>query len=192
MISVSAPSTTVVLCVMAAGLAMAVLGARLLTRRGSARARARLRRRHPLGDTPTAARRVRRAAIGWTTAGTLLCLACAATLVVTYDPQKARFDARDPYRSCGDVTLDQGQGFKTRAKREIACLRRAHDRDEAAELKVTAPTVEGDPIREYYRVTPHGALEIYTDTTDDRWSDRTWQYFACEHPSWTPEPSCSR
>ncbi|MEU3553700.1 hypothetical protein [Streptomyces fragilis] len=192
MISVSAPSVTVVLCVLAAGLAATVLGVRLFTRRGSARARARLRRRHPLGDTPTAARRVRRAAIGWTTVGTLLCLVCAALLVVTHDPQKARFEARDPYRSCGDVTLAQGQELGSRAKREIGCLRRAHDRDEGAELKVTALTVEGDPVREYYRVTPHGALEIYTDSTDDPWSDGRWSSSGCDDPDWNPEPSCSR
>ncbi|WP_448320523.1 hypothetical protein [Streptomyces sp. CO7] len=196
MISVSAWSTTAVvlsvLCVAVAGLATAVFGIHLFTRWGSARARARLRRRHPLGDTPTAARRVRRAAIGWTALGTLLCLACAVVLVVTYDPQKARFEARDPYPSCGDVTLAQGQELKTRAAREIACLRRALDRDRTAELKVTSLTVEGDPVREYYRIAPHRTLEIYTDSTDDKFSDGLWTSYGCEDPAWTPEPSCSR
>jgi hypothetical protein len=191
MISVPVPSTTAVLCVLMAGLAMAVFGVHLFTRWGASRARARLRRRHPLGDTPTAVRRVRRTAIGWTAAGTLICLLCAAVLVVTHDPQKARWEARAPYPSCGDVTLAQGEALKTEAKREIVCLRRALDRDRGAELKATYLTVEGDPVRDYYRVTPRGALEVYTDSTDDQFSDRTWSFLTCDDPTWIPEPSCS-
>ncbi|MGW1550661.1 hypothetical protein ACWCQX_28400, partial [Streptomyces sp. NPDC002346] len=51
--------------------------------------------------------------------------------------------------------------------REIVCLQRALKNGESAELKATYPTVEGDPIREYYRLTPQGRLEVYTDSTDD-------------------------
>jgi hypothetical protein len=36
-----------------------------------------------------------------------------------------------------------------------------------AELVVSAPTVEGDPIVTYYRVLPGGGVEIFVDSTLD-------------------------
>jgi hypothetical protein len=52
--------------------------------------------------------------------------------------------------------------------------------------------VEGDRIREYYRLTPQGSLEVYTDSTDDHYSDQTWSFAECYAPEWLAEISCDR
>ena len=67
----------------------------------------------------------------------------------------AAFVGREPLQSCGDVRLDQGESVPDDLYR---CL------DEAAatgaELVVTMPTTEGDPIVSYYRVGPQIDGEI--------------------------------
>ncbi|MGW3246659.1 hypothetical protein [Streptomyces sp. NPDC001070] len=108
------------------------------------------------------------------------------------DPVKERWASRTEFSSCGEVSLHQGEEIEKKAVREIACLRRALTSGESAELKVTHPTVEGDPIREYYRLTPQGRLEVYTDSTDDRYSDRKWSFTECYTPEWLAEISCDQ
>ncbi|MBT2370302.1 hypothetical protein J7E88_34780 [Streptomyces sp. ISL-10] len=78
------------------------------------------------------------------------------------DPAKERWESRTEFSSCGKVSLDQGEELQKQPVHEIVCLRRALKSGESTELKVTYPTVEGDPIREYYRLTPQGRLEVYT------------------------------
>ncbi|MFJ2723021.1 hypothetical protein [Streptomyces sp. NPDC087437] len=90
------------------------------------------------------------------------------------------------------MSLDQGEEIKKKAVREIACLRESLKSSKSAELKVTYLTVEGDPIREYYRLTAQGRLEVYTDSTDDRYSDRKWSFAKCYTPEWLIEVSCDQ
>ena len=106
------------------------------------------------------------------------------------DPVQEQWESRDKYPSCGDVELAQGKQVEEQATKEIECLRQALAAGEGAELKVSYPTVEGDPIREYYRLTPEGALEVYTDSTDDSFSDRKWSSTECYTPKWLPGISC--
>ncbi|WP_443295584.1 hypothetical protein [Streptomyces sp. GDS52] len=108
------------------------------------------------------------------------------------DPVKDHWESRTEFSSCGEVSLAQGEEIQKQAVREIVCLRRALKSGESAELKVTHPTVEGDPIREYYRLTPQGGLEVYTDSTDDRYSDRKWSFAECHTPEWLAEISCGQ
>ncbi|MEU1924206.1 hypothetical protein AB0H23_26660 [Streptomyces albogriseolus] len=108
------------------------------------------------------------------------------------DPVKDRWESRTEYPSCGEVGLAQGEEIQKQAAREIDCLRRALKSGESAELKITYPTVEGDPIREYYRLTPQGRLEVYTDSTDDRYSDQKWSFAECYTPEWLAEISCDQ
>lgn len=46
-----------------------------------------------------------------------------------------------------------------------------------------SPTLEGDPITEYYRVTPTGATEIYVDATEDEFGDQKWSFGQCAQPT---------
>lgn len=106
------------------------------------------------------------------------------------DPVQEQWESREKYPSCGDVELGQGEQIENQATQEIECVRQALDAGEGAELKVSFPTVEGDPIREYYRLTPQGALELYVDSTDDPSSDQKWSSADCYTPGWLPEISC--
>ncbi|MEU6950703.1 hypothetical protein ABZ957_36785 [Streptomyces sp. NPDC046316] len=108
------------------------------------------------------------------------------------DPVKDRWDSRAEFSSCGEVSLAQGEKMQKQAVREIVCLRRALKSGEGAELKVSYPTVEGDPIREYYRLTPQARLEVYTDSTDDRYSDQKWSFVECHSSEWLAEISCDQ
>ncbi|GAA1359252.1 hypothetical protein [Catellatospora chokoriensis] len=125
-------------------------------------------------------------------------VAAAAALLLTAgcglfgDPVKDQWTSRTELASCGEVSLGQGEQMQQKAVQEIACLQRALKDGESAELKVTHPTVEGDPLRTYYRVLPQGRLEVYTDSTDDRYSDRNWSFAECYSPEWLPGISCAQ
>ncbi|MFD8208308.1 hypothetical protein ACFV2S_18170 [Streptomyces sp. NPDC059695] len=106
------------------------------------------------------------------------------------DPVEERWQSRTASSSCGEVSLKQGEQMQKMAVREITCLQRALKNGEGAELKVTRPTVEGDPIREYYHLTPQGRLELYTDSTDDQYSAEKWSFAECDTPEWWTELSC--
>ncbi|MFC9622650.1 hypothetical protein ACFTXM_22525 [Streptomyces sp. NPDC056930] len=116
----------------------------------------------------------------------------AAGCGMVNDPVKERWESRTEFSRCGEVRLDQGEEMQKQAVREIACLRRALKSGESAELKVTRPTTEGDLIREYYRLTPQGRLEMYIDSTDDQYSDQKWSFAKCYAPEWLAEISCDR
>lgn len=108
----------------------------------------------------------------------------------TSDPVAERWNARTPLKSCGEVHLGLLEELDAKAGKELACLRAALAAGNGAELKVTFLTVEGDPIREYYRVTADGKLEIYTDDTEDEFGDQRWDFAECEVPSSLPELRC--
>ncbi|MFE5410308.1 hypothetical protein [Microbacterium sp. NPDC056569] len=84
-------------------------------------------------------------------------------------PTPASFLEREQLPSCGTVELTQGEEIPTA---DIACLEEATSA--GAELAVTRPTVEGDPVTEYYRVLPGGGWEIYTDMTRDAYGEGWW------------------
>lgn len=108
------------------------------------------------------------------------------------DPVKERWESRTEFSSCGEVSLGLVEEMPKQAVREITCLQQALKSGESAELKVTHLTQEGDPIREYYRLTPKGRLEVYHDSTDDHYSDQKWSFTECYTPDWLPEISCDR
>lgn len=74
--------------------------------------------------------------------------------------------ARAPLTSCGTVDLGQGEAVPETA---WDCLDQATDA--GAELVVSTPTTEGDPIVTYYRVGPGiDGLEVYVDNRADRFA----------------------
>lgn len=88
-------------------------------------------------------------------------------------PTPQQFLDRETLTSCGELTLAQGEEIPEDA---FTCL---HDaRVEGAELSVTRPTTEGEPITEYYRVLPGGGWEAYIDATQDS-SGGGWWYTDC-------------
>jgi len=106
------------------------------------------------------------------------------------DPVREQWEDRVTLPSCGSVVLSQGEVLESDAMAELACLRRGLESGSGAELKVQYPTVEGDPIRAYYRVTPAGTTELYEDSTEDAWGSREWSFSECDAPASILESSC--
>ena len=106
------------------------------------------------------------------------------------DPVRERFDARTKYPSCGQVRERQGDEFSKSATSEIECLRRAIQAGKGAEFSLTYPPTEGALIRDHFRLKPDGKLELYSDGTDDEYSDQKWEYSKCISPEWLPEVDC--
>lgn len=97
------------------------------------------------------------------------CAAGPAAPVET--PQK--FTDRVELPSCGELELAQGDEIPGE---NLSCLEGAGDA--GAELSVTRPTTEGDPVTEYYRVLPGGGWEAYIDGSQDR-NGGLWWYTDC-------------
>ena len=106
------------------------------------------------------------------------------------DEVHARWEERAPLPSCGAVDFDQGETLRRDAPDELACLREALTSGKGAELQVTSPTVEGDPVTVYYRVTPEGTTEIYEDTTEDAYGSDEWSYASCGRPASVLDVNC--
>lgn len=89
-------------------------------------------------------------------------------------PQEVAERAKLP--ACGEIELDQAEPIPEAA---VACMDAAGD--EGAELIVTAPTVEGEPIVMYYRALPGGGVELYQDSTRDTWAapGGGWTFASC-------------
>ncbi|MDY0909992.1 hypothetical protein [Microbacterium sp. CFBP9034] len=79
------------------------------------------------------------------------------------------FTTRPELPSCGHIELNQGDDLPQEA---IDCL--ADAGAPGAELVVTAPTVEGDPVITYYRALPGGGIEVFTDMTQDAYGGGWW------------------
>lgn len=118
--------------------------------------------------------------------------AAPPTAPVTVSATHAQFLARDHLPPCDPVVLAQGEAVPPES---WTCLDDADD-ETGAELVVTAPTIEGDPIVTYYRVGPAIAgLEIYVDSTKDAFGDSAnpWQYESCPATVAAKRPSgCHR
>ncbi|MET0829432.1 MAG: hypothetical protein ABWY26_07940 [Microbacterium sp.] len=80
-----------------------------------------------------------------------------------------QFLERESLPSCGELTLAQGDEIPDE---NMACLLDAGEA--GAELAVTRPTTEGDPVTEYYRVLPGGGWQAYIDGTEDRHGGDWW------------------
>jgi hypothetical protein len=106
------------------------------------------------------------------------------------DEVEQRWEGRSPLPSCGTVELDQGETLRRDAPGELSCFREGFASAEGAELQVTYPTVEGDPITAYYRVTPQGTTEVYEDGTRDEFGDGSWWYGSCEAPENALDSAC--
>lgn len=109
-------------------------------------------------------------------------------VLTSYGSVESRFDRREPLTSCGSVTLGQLEEVPAEA---WACLDAG--RATGAELVVTTPTTEGDPMRAYYRVGPGvDGLEIYRDTTADTYGSGGWSFTRCPGTVRVVEPTSCR
>lgn len=59
------------------------------------------------------------------------------------------------------------------------CFWTAYQRKQPAEFISTRLTIEGDPITYVYRILADGHLEIFIDSTRDRFGVQTWTKFDC-------------
>ncbi|BDZ41632.1 hypothetical protein GCM10025865_09310 [Paraoerskovia sediminicola] len=111
---------------------------------------------------------------------TLLGTASCCALLVSCstgpdDDARAAFEDRPVLPSCGELNLSQGEEEPASARE---CL------DEAgtagAELTVTSPTTEGDPITTYFRVGPGiDGMEMWVDATQDAYGSGEWELWRC-------------
>lgn len=106
------------------------------------------------------------------------------------DPVQRQWEDREQLPSCGEVRWDIAERLEDVATTQIACLEAALDSGAGGELLVLRGTKEGDPVTEYLRVTTAGTTEVYTDATQDQFSDRTWQYGSCDHPASAMDVAC--
>jgi hypothetical protein len=102
-------------------------------------------------------------------AGVMLAGCAAGPVEPGSVPTPQQFLDRVELPSCGAVTLAQGDEIPAE---NLACLDSAGP--EGAELSVTRPTTEGDPVTEYYRVLPGGGWEAYLDGSMDRYGSQWW------------------
>jgi hypothetical protein len=116
--------------------------------------------------------------------------ALAGCSVLGGDAVRDQWEARSTLPGCGEVTLEQGEHLQQKGGSEFACLRAAFKSGDGAELKVVSPTVEGDPVTEYYRVNPSRTTEIYVDSTEDPNSDQSWSFAQCEQPESVLDVNC--
>jgi hypothetical protein len=77
---------------------------------------------------------------------------------------------------CGAEQIAQG-GLPDREAR--ACLLDAWRESRAAELVSERPSVEGDPITTIYRVHPDGSVDLFVDSTRDRFGSGEWERLTC-------------
>ena len=90
---------------------------------------------------------------------------------------RSMFEHRNVLPSCGTIDADD------RGESAWECLQAAADEiGPGAELARTGITDEGDPITTYLRVS-FGAMEIYTDNSQDRFrGDPAWTFQICQVP----------
>ncbi|PWW23070.1 hypothetical protein JD79_02235 [Geodermatophilus normandii] len=105
----------------------------------------------------------------------LACAGCGAAGTAP-EPPPAEFTGRDPLPACPEQDLGQGGRVDPEA---AACL----DDGRAgggAELAVTRPTTEGDPITSWYRARPGvPGLEVFVDGSRDRFGTGDWLRLDC-------------
>lgn len=113
----------------------------------------------------------------WYARALLLLLALAGVTACSGTPQE--FSDRRKLPTCG--TVDAGLPFAI-PDRGKACLERAKSSAKGSELVVLSFTVEGDPIRRYFRYeSGTHALVVWEDASDDKFGgDTDWTRYQCE------------
>ena len=89
-----------------------------------------------------------------------------------------------PVTDCGTFELSQGERPPETA---VRCLVDAVEARIRARLKVTRPTVEGDPIPVTYVTHADGSVEVITDARQDKFGSGDIQRMTCVRPSLTPD-----
>ncbi|MGY1693360.1 MULTISPECIES: hypothetical protein [unclassified Geodermatophilus] len=108
------------------------------------------------------------------TAAVLLALLCAGCAGEAGTPDA--FTGRDRLPACPVQDLGQGEPIAPDA---LACLDAGRTVD-GAELAVTRPTTEGDPVTTWYRARPGvPGLEVFVDGTRDRFGTGEWVRLDC-------------
>lgn len=97
------------------------------------------------------------------------------------DPVGRQWLAREPLPECGSLDVDQGERWRAADPEAWGCFADALAAGEPAELAVTYPTIEGDPIRTWFRLTGDG-MEVYTDPTADSYGADGWSFQECDPP----------
>jgi hypothetical protein len=89
----------------------------------------------------------------------------------------AEVASRPPLPPCGTETFTTQAGPTNAAGR--ACLWAAYVSGNPAEFSSTRPTVEGDPITMIYRVLGTGIVQVFVDSTHDRFAAQVWTRLDC-------------
>ena len=131
--------------------------------------------------------------VTWATIGFAGCVSAVAVsgCGLLGDHVHDEWQDRTDLPSCGTLSLDQAE-TPTQLDRhpEVACLQDALVSGKGAELRLESPTVEGDKVTEYYRVTEYGTTEVYVDSTKDENSDQKWSFSACDKPENAFDVNC--
>lgn len=99
----------------------------------------------------------------------------------------AEFVKRAHLPSCGTYKL--GQGEQRVPAPGIACLFDAVGGPVGGELGLSRPTIEGDPLVAWYRALPNSDhIEVFRDTTADRYGSGQWTYEVCSTGRGALEP----
>ena len=122
------------------------------------------------------------------TASSLLLVASCSLL--RGDPVQEQWQERSALPSCGEFTLEVGEGLEASSRAEVACLADAWAAGDGAELLVRYGTVEGDPIAEYYRVVQGGGAEVFIDATQDKFGSQRWEFSRCDTPTSALDVNC--
>ncbi|MFF5291129.1 DUF4362 domain-containing protein [Paractinoplanes globisporus] len=84
---------------------------------------------------------------------------------------------------CGTFVLGQGEKLPAGT---TSCLLDAARAGRPAQLRVTRPTTEGDPIPFTYTVRTDGKIELVTDTRQDKFGPQRITRDICTGPAATP------
>ena len=80
--------------------------------------------------------------------------------------------------SCGRWE-NRNETVSAEQRRKTRCLLDAFEAGRAAELYLVYHSVEGDPIREYYRVLGPDRVEVFIDSTADSNANQKWSHLLC-------------
>lgn len=118
------------------------------------------------------------------------------TAVSVYAPFEVASRTVLPF--CGMERATTQRGPWNQSARE--CFWKAYLAQRPAEFISTRLTIEGDPFTAIFRVLAGGRVEVFVDTTQDRFGDRGWERLDCPTlahaetlapvPDFGPDGSC--
>ncbi|HEU4423569.1 MAG TPA: DUF4362 domain-containing protein [Pilimelia sp.] len=109
----------------------------------------------------------------------LLCVSCGGA-DVPRDVATSGENRGAVVTDCGTFDLGQGDHLPDSVLR---CFVDAVAAGRPAQLKVTRPTVEGDPIATTYRADRQGRVDVVTDSRQDRFGIQTISKQVCTGPA---------